>query len=127
MRDINQIIIHCSYSKTGNAAVINQWHLDRGWDGIGYHYIILKNGLIEKGRELHKIGAHCKGQNSDSIGICMIGNSIEDMTQIQHESARQLVAALQWIFGDLKLYGHNHYNKYKTCPTFDVKDLFGFI
>jgi hypothetical protein len=82
------IILHCSDSNYGNAATITEWHLQRGFEHIGYHYVILNgwvynnyydelfNGQIETGRHTDKKGAHCKGHN-DSIGICLIGESGE--------------------------------------------------
>lgn len=74
MRTINQIIIHCSATPEGrddSAADINRWNKDHG--GIGYHYVIRLNGTIERGRPVEQIGAHCKGHNATSIGVCYIG------------------------------------------------------
>lgn len=76
MRYINEIIIHCSDTKEGldfNANDIDRWHKQKGWKRIGYHYVILLNGTIEQGRELEAVGAHTKGHNAHSIGICYIG------------------------------------------------------
>ena len=76
MRDIDKIIVHCSATQEGkeiNAAEINLWHLKRGWSGIGYHYVVLLDGTIEYGRSIYKQGAHVKGGNKGSIGICYIG------------------------------------------------------
>ena len=76
MRTINKIIIHCSATQEGrdlDAAEINRWHLKRGWNGIGYHYVVLLDGTIEYGRSIYKQGAHVKGENEGSIGICYIG------------------------------------------------------
>ena len=63
MRAINKIIIHCSATKEGNnvtASTIDQWHKDRGWRGIGYHYVVMLNGAIEYGRSIYDTGAHVK-------------------------------------------------------------------
>jgi N-acetyl-anhydromuramyl-L-alanine amidase AmpD len=83
MREINKIVIHCSDSKIGNAVMIDKWHRDRGWAGIGYHFVIgndskieglsFYDGRIEMGRPINKSGAHVRGHNSTSIGICLIG------------------------------------------------------
>ena len=76
MRTINKIIVHCSATQEGrdlDAAEINKWHLKRGWNGIGYHYVVLLDGTIEYGRSIYKQGAHVKGENEGSIGICYIG------------------------------------------------------
>ena len=51
-------------------------HLDNGWDGIGYHKVILRSGIIENGRPEFWIGAHVKGLNKSSLGVCLIGSKI---------------------------------------------------
>lgn len=76
MRTINQIIIHCSATPEGRdytAADIDRWHRQRGFHGIGYHYVIRLDGTIEHGRPVEQIGAHCKGHNATTIGVCYIG------------------------------------------------------
>ena len=73
MRKIKQIIVHCSATKEGQdfkAKDIKRWHFERGFSDIGYHYVVDLDGTIEEGRSLELIGAHTKGQNRDSIGIC---------------------------------------------------------
>ena len=88
MREINKIIIHCSDSEFGSKKLIDKWHKERGWDGCGYHYVITNgiddymvkynknhDGLVQEGRPIEKMGAHVKGHNKDSIGICLIGKS----------------------------------------------------
>lgn len=76
MRPINKIVIHHSASDrdTTTPAKINQWHLDRGWSGIGYHWVITGDGALHVGRRETKSGAHTKGHNKNSIGICVTGN-----------------------------------------------------
>ena len=76
MREINKIIIHCSATREGEnfeVAEIRKWHLARGFNDIGYHFYIDLYGEIHKGRDISKIGAHCKGHNRNSIGICYCG------------------------------------------------------
>ena len=74
-RNIRKIILHHSASPVATTVEqINQWHLDRGWSGIGYHYVCVEDGSIKKGRNINRIGAHTKGQNKDSIGVCITGN-----------------------------------------------------
>jgi N-acetylmuramoyl-L-alanine amidase len=98
-KDINEIIIHCSDSDFGDVDLIDQWHKERGWDGVGYHYVITNgiiahgneydpkmDGEIQKGRELAVMGAHCRGHNYNSIGICLIGR--------HHFTGRQLLESL---------------------------------
>ena len=76
MRIIKEIIIHCSATKENKdytVADIDRWHRARGFRKIGYHFVIYRNGDIHVGRSLSEIGAHCKGHNAISIGICYIG------------------------------------------------------
>ena len=85
MRTINKIIVHCSDSNWGNAAIIDEWHRARGWKSGGYHFVILNgnilsssyeaefDGVLEEGRSVEQAGAHVKGMNLDTIGICLIG------------------------------------------------------
>lgn len=69
-----RIILHHSASTSGDAKTFHVWHKNNGWAGIGYHFVILKDGTIERGRPIDTIGAHAQGSNSNSIGICCVGN-----------------------------------------------------
>lgn len=128
MRKISEIIIHCSDSPKSldiGAAEIDKWHKDKGWSGIGYHYVIKRNGDIESGRPIHEVGAHCKGRNEHSIGVCVIGgnNGQFDYNPDQFESLADLVQACDLLFPGIKVSGHNDYSD-KDCPCFDVKEWF---
>ena len=73
---VNYITIHCSATRAEQNITeedIRKWHLDRGWSDIGYHCVIRRNGMIEFGRPLDVCGAHVKGYNHNSIGICLVG------------------------------------------------------
>lgn len=134
MRKINKIIIHCSATPPTSdigAFQIDAWHKQQGWDEIGYHFVIRRNGEIEKGRDIEKIGAHCKGHNADSIGICLVGGLDKDgkpennFTQNQFLSLRSLAAKLRGQFSEIQsIHGHNEFAN-KACPCFDVKKFFG--
>tara|TARA_B100000035_G_C20980182_1_gene545073 strand:- start:720 stop:1136 length:417 start_codon:yes stop_codon:yes gene_type:complete len=137
MREINRIIIHCSATPEGrdiDAATIKDWHVNgNGWSDIGYHYVIKLNGEIESGRPLDIAGAHVKGHNSDSIGICYIGGADEDMNpkdtmlQCQEEAMRELIYSLRMVWDkELTLHGHNEYAS-KACPSFKVSEKFSDI
>lgn len=120
MRAINEIFIHESDSEDVSAETIRQWHLERGWSDIGYHYVLHPSGMFELGRPIAKPGAHVKGRNSHSIGICLTGR---DKTKAQFKELKKLLRNLMDIF-DLKpidIIGHNEVNPNKTCPGFDVK------
>lgn len=124
MRKITKIIIHCSDSDIlvhDSIEVIKHWHMQRDFNDVGYHYFIKKNGEIQKGRELKKVGAHTKGHNDDSIGICLSGR--HEFTQEQFDSLRRICELLieNHCLVIENIFGHSHFDKSKTCPNFDVE------
>lgn len=95
------VILHHSASPDVPAAEIHTWHLARGWAGIGYHFVIRKNGSIERGRPLEAIGAHAgPGVNGNSIGVCLSGNFMNERPTDQQITA--LVELLVWLNGYYK-------------------------
>jgi N-acetylmuramoyl-L-alanine amidase len=136
MRAIDKIIIHCSATKEGehfDANDIRRWHVEgNGWKNIGYHYVVLLDGRIELGRPLEEVGAHTKGHNTNSVGICYIGGldgegkACDTRTNEQDESLEVLMAALLRIFPGAELCGHNEFSS-KACPSFDVKEQYGYL
>ena len=123
MRTINRTIVHCSDTPaTMDIGVkeIDQWHKERGWKGIGYHYVIRRDGTIEFGRDLDQMGAHTKGHNSDSVGVCLVGGwkGEFNFTIAQLMSLKNLVNILQ-----KEVFGHRDFDPSKTCPCFNVKAL----
>ena len=130
MRNIKQIIVHCSATKEGQdfkAKDIKRWHLERGFSDIGYHYVVDLDGTIEEGRSLELIGAHTKGQNRDSIGICYIGGidvsgEPKDTRTTQQKAALWLlIKKLRERFGNIPVYPHYKYSA-KTCPCFPADE-----
>ena len=132
MRKINKIIIHCSATPEGrehDVADIRRWHLKRGFNDIGYHYLIHIDGTIEEGRPINKQGAHCSGENRGSIGICYVGGMSKDMkkakdtrTQAQKDSLIKLMHELIYKYNkDMTIHGHNEYAN-KACPSFNVQE-----
>lgn len=108
---------------------IDQWHRARGWKCIGYHFVIRRDGTIERGRGIDEIGAHVKGHNKDSIGVCLAGGRgskpndtpLAHYTMTQMQSLRKLITALELILGHMTLHGHNEYAA-KACPGFNVRE-----
>jgi len=82
MRTINKIIVHCSATPEGrdvSPEEITRWHVEEnGWSDVGYHFIITLDGVVHYGREVERAGAHVRGHNSDSIGICYVGGLDEN-------------------------------------------------
>ena len=95
LRKIDKIIVHCADTPDGKDFTIkdiDRWHKERGWQCCGYHHVIRLDGTIENGRPLAQIGAHCKGYNENSIGICLIGR--REFTPAQLVSLRNLSAPI---------------------------------
>ena len=132
MRKINKIILHCSATPEGrkhDVADIRRWHLKRGFNDIGYHYLIHIDGTIEEGRPINKQGAHCSGENKGSIGLCYVGGMSKDMkkakdtrTQAQKDSLIKIMHELIYKYNkDMTIHGHNEYAN-KACPSFNVQE-----
>lgn len=124
-RKIDRIVIHCSDSPQGrgdNAKTIDSWHKQRGWSGIGYHYVILEDGTIEVGRDLNRSGAHAKGYNRKSIGICLIGKDSFTDKQFMALSALTIGLKKQFKVDNNMINGHYQLSS-KTCPNFDVPEF----
>ncbi|SKB49310.1 N-acetylmuramoyl-L-alanine amidase [Sphingopyxis flava] len=132
MRKITDIVIHCSATPEGKdfgAASIDRWHKERGWAGIGYHYVVKRDGTIEPGRPLEKAGAHVAGHNANSVGIVYIGGLAKDgkkakdtRTPEQKTALRTIVAEMRRRFPEARVLGHRDFpGVRKDCPSFDVR------
>lgn len=128
MRKIDQIIIHCSATPEGRHVTVKEirrWHKKRGWRDIGYHYVIYLDGTIHAGRPICQMGAHCKGHNAHSIGICYVGGldnygkPKDTRTEAQKASLKTLATQLRLQFPNVTLHGHNEFAR-KACPCFNV-------
>ena len=130
MRKITEIIIHCSATPAGRHFTIqdlDRWHRARGFNTIGYHYVIYLDGTIHPGRPVDDIGAHCLGHNAHSIGVCYIGGLDADTlepadtrTPGQRAALRELIAKLQEQYPGATVHGHNEFAD-KACPCFRVQ------
>ena len=130
MRIINEIIIHCSATPEGKdytVKQIKQWHKQRGFSDIGYHYVIYRDGSIHSGRPIERIGAHCLKHNANSIGVWYIGGAAKDgktpkdtRTDAQKESLIKLIKELKAKYPKATVHGHREYAN-KACPCFDAK------
>ena len=121
--DIKFLVVHCTDTddkKNLKALDIHKMHINFGWDGIGYHKIINRSGKIENGRPEFWMGAHVKGENNVSLGVCLVGK--EKFTKNQFRSLEQVLRRWKVIYPSAKIVGHcdfKHTNK--TCPNFNVK------
>lgn len=132
-RRIRKIVMHCSASEYGCVHVIDEWHRARGWSGIGYAYLVLNgrpfadsdyvpalDGFVEYGRPADRVGAHVKGHNHDSLGVCLVGDT--RFTAKQVEAAVHLVRGLlrQYDLEATDVFGHRDFTDAKTCPNFET-------
>jgi N-acetylmuramoyl-L-alanine amidase len=142
MRKITTLVIHCSATRPSldiGAGTIDRWHKEMGWAGIGYHWVIRRNGLIEPGRPEERVGSHVRGHNAHSIGICLIGGVGADgkpeanFTPAQYESLAGLLKRLRVKYPGVRICGHRDLSPdlngdgkitpnewVKACPSFDV-------
>ena len=133
MRTINKIIIHCTATPEGRAvtvADVTAWHRQRGFSTIGYHYLIGLNGERWKGRDIAQAGAHCEGQNANSIGVCYVGGLAADgktpkdtRTNMQKTALQTLIREIKASYPAASIHGHREFAA-KACPCFDVKKEF---
>lgn len=132
MNNPKRAFLHCSatpdYDESNKvfdiygAADIDEWHRKRGWREIGYHYVIRRSGIVEKGsREWNEYGAHVKGQNKDSLGICYIGTSKPTLMQVD-----SLLAVFGMVWEEFNIkpeqwFGHYEFDKMKSCPNISME------
>ena len=131
MRTITLIVVHCSAvrpDQLSSAAQIDTWHRkDRHYKfGIGYHYVVRRNGEVEAGRPEWMVGAHCKNHNAHSIGVCyeggldIRGQPADTRTPAQKAALRQLLTELHGRYPRALIVGHHDLNPQKACPCYDV-------
>ena len=130
MREIKKIIVHCADTPEGRdvrTAEIKRWHTEeRGWSDIGYHWVVELDGSLHAGRPEEISGAHCKGHNSSSIGICYVGGSDasgdpkDTRAEAQKEALKKLIVDLLDRYSDAEVFGHRDFSE-KACPSFDAK------
>ena len=131
-QETKEIIVHCAATRPDqdiDAKEIDRWHRQRGWSGIGYHFVIKRDGTIETGRDIEATGAHARGHNWSSVGICMVGGlspmskPFASFTDIQYVMLRLLVDGLKARYPSAILLGHNDVSS-KDCPCFDVGEWY---
>jgi len=145
MRKINLIVIHCTASRNGwpvSIQTVAEWHRQRGFKAVGYHYLIGVDGHVDVGRDEEQPGAHAKGHNAHSIGVCLVGGlggpdklNPGQFTEAAWESLRITVQDLMDRYPGARVVGHRDLSPdldgdgqvephewTKLCPAFDVQD-----
>ncbi len=126
------LVVHCSATRPSldvGVKEIRQWHKNQGWEDIGYHFVIRRDGRVEKGRPVDMIGAHVAAYNSTSVGVCMVGGvNQKDFTVAENNFTKEQFASLKTVLKMLsekypgaKVLGHRDFPKVaKACPSFDA-------
>lgn len=145
MRNLNMVVVHCSATKEGkdySVDTIRGWHKARGFRDIGYHIVVGLDGEVRKGRPIEQSGAHAKGYNSYSVGVCYIGGldsngkPNDTRTVAQIHSLKAVIGTLKALYGNLDVKGHRDLsvdmngdgvitpNEWmKSCPCFNITEI----
>ena len=121
MGPIRYLVVHCTDSpddRDVTAEEVHRWHRQRGWDGIGYHALIRRDGAIERGRPTYWPGAHARGFNGVSLGVCLAGQFV--FSEAQMWTLEALLKKWLEAYPDAEVVGHRDLDGLKTCPNFDV-------
>ena len=140
LRNLRKIIVHCTAtppnwmrgrSNREKLEALRRMHVrDRGWDDIGYHFVIMRDGQIMEGRPIKYAGAHTKGHNHDSIGVALMGGWKSEpndkfeqhYTAAQGKALHDLITRLKKEFPSIwEIHGHNEFAA-KACPGFQVEE-----
>lgn len=128
MRQITEIIVHCTATRAGREyglGDVDRWHRARGWKGIGYHYLVGLKGELWSGRPEAEAGAHCTGHNARSIGVCYVGGldgeerPADTRTEAQKRTLLTLLRGLRRRFPQAAIHSHRDFAA-KACPCFDA-------
>jgi len=143
-KETDFIVVHCSATPADRdigAADIDDMHKARGWQGIGYHLVIRRDGRVEMGEDLRRMGAHCKGVNDRSVGVCMVGgvdeenDSAHNFEPEQFRSLASVLNLLMLMYPKASVRGHRDFSPdknrdgvvtpdefMKLCPCFEVDE-----
>lgn len=148
--DIRYLIIHCSATTSRQDYSVDRLerdHQKRGFETVGYHYYIRRDGAVHQLRKHHEVGAHCRGYNRCSLGICYEGGMSDDRkiptdtrTVEQRWAMEHLLLLLKAIYPKAEIVGHRDLSPdldgdgrvmprewIKACPSFDARDYYAYI
>lgn len=120
MRKITRIVVHCTDSPDSldvDAKTIDRWHKERGWTGIGYHWVVRRTGQVEMGRPESEVGSHVFGHNRDTIGVVWSGRSKPEPAQYEALIAKIVDCNVRFGLTADDVFGHCELANGKTCPN----------
>jgi len=125
-RRVDRVFLHCSASDVpahDTVETVRAWHLARGFNDIGYHFFIHKNGDISLGRDIEKTPAAQRGHNLRTIAICLHGLREEKFTVAQYEALKALCTDINNAYlQQVSFHGHCEVSA-KACPVIDYKKI----
>lgn len=127
MRRIDLAVLHHSASPRDATTLedIDAWHRARGWNGVGYHFVLEGDGTLRHGRPVEEEGAHARGQNAHSLGVCLVGDNTrtgEGWSEAQWSALHGLLVALRTVWPGLRVVAHRDLAA-TACPGLDVAGL----
>jgi len=133
IKAVEYLVVHCAATREDqdiDAQEIRRWHRQKGWLDIGYHYVIKRDGTVETGRAEDVPGAHARGFNEKSLGVCLVGGVESDgktseanYTHAQWDALEATIHDLLTRYPEAEVLGHRDLpNVNKGCPSFDVRD-----
>ena len=137
LKEVKYLVVHCTATRLSQRVSvedIDRWHKAQGWSGIGYHWYVDRDGHIFPGRSEREAGAHVKGYNHCSIGICYEGgldeqgNSADTRTPAQKAALLFIIKDLKQSYPNAVILGHRDFpGVHKDCPCFDAKTEYSYI
>lgn len=129
---VDWLVIHCAATPADldvGVVEIRRWHMQKGYSDVGYHYVIRRDGTVEKGRTDTTPGAHAKGYNVYSLGICLVGGlkkgttkAENNFTDAQFAALWDLLRGLMGRYPEAEVLGHRDLpGVNKACPSFEVR------
>jgi N-acetyl-anhydromuramyl-L-alanine amidase AmpD len=127
-RFVERLFLHCSASdrpEHDDVGVMRDWHLARGWNDVGYHLFIKKDGQVQSGRDLEASPAAQAGNNTGTIAVCLHGLAVERFTEAQYRSVIGLCNEVNAAYdGMITFHGHSEVSS-KACPVFPYREVLG--
>lgn len=127
-REIDRVFLHCSASdrpEHDDVTVMRKWHLERGFNDVGYHYFIRKSGEIQVGRDINQTPAAQEGHNTGTIAICLHGLAAPNFSEAQFQSVIRLCKDINAaVEGGVTFHGHCEVSS-KACPVFPYRQVLG--